>query len=70
MDERNGHSHRNLYDIEELLNGNQTAVDVYMQEQKLLHDTYLDAAKAAKEAALYNDTTIEDTQAILQTAYK
>lgn len=54
--------------IEGLLNGTISYQDVMEAEAKreeLLHDTYLDAAKAAKMSSQNNGTLIENTQGIL-----
>lgn len=56
-------------DIENVLNGNITVVDVWQNEkkrEKLLHDTYLEAAKAAKEASIQSKQTMQDTQALVE----
>lgn len=56
-------------DIENVLNGNITVVDVWQNEkkrEKLLHDTYLEAAKAAKEASAQSKQTMQDTQALVE----
>lgn len=55
--------------IESLLSGSMSYSDVYEAEQKrekLLHDTYLDAAKAAKDSSANNATLIANSQGIIE----
>ena len=57
-----------ISNIEGLLNGSITYQDVIEAEakrEKLLHDTYLDAAKAAKMSSENNGTLIANTQGII-----
>ena len=54
--------------IEGLLNGSisyQDVIEAESKREKLLHDTYLDAAKAAKMSSQNNGTLITNTQGII-----